>query len=258
MPGSSNDSSPDSRPRIWLCHRLPGTTPATPDWLLADEQQRLAQRSGGLSGEFLASRWLIRQALGRGSGQSPSRCRPVSGRPVASEQPPGFHLSLSHSQGLVACASHHRAIGIDIEPGGRQSEWTRVARRWFSPIEQEWLFRADDPFLFLQVWTLKEAWLKATARGIAGNLQTLEVRQALELYGDQTDRAWAACCCYIEGFLVTVVYETKHPDQPAQWPEITLFEPPPEDYHLASARTLTADWEPLFHRIVRQKHSTAK
>lgn len=236
-----------------MCHRLTGVRPSAPDWLQSGERQRLAQRSGPASGDLLASRWLIRQALGRASGEPAARCRPVPGRPVVSEQPPGYHLSLSHSQGLVACASHHRALGIDIEPGGRQSDWARVARRWFSPVEQEWLFRADDPYLFLQVWTLKEAWLKATGRGIAGNLQTLEVRKDFELYGDRPDQAWAACCCHIEGFLVTVVYQADAPDALPTWPAVTLFEPPPDDYNLKPAPALAVDWEPLFHRHIRYK-----
>ncbi|PPK53309.1 4'-phosphopantetheinyl transferase family protein [Marinobacter persicus] len=253
MPGPSNDCNPDHPPRVWLCHRLTANTGITPDWLLPGEHQRLAGRIGAGANDFLASRWLIRQALGRVSGEVPSHCRPVSGRPVASDHPPGLQLSLSHSQGLVACASGGQAVGIDIEPGGRQSEWHRVARRWFSPVEQEWLFRADDPFLFLQVWTLKEAWLKATGRGIAGNLQTLEVRKDFELYGDRPEQTWATCCCYVEGFLVTLVYQTDDPDDPQRWPSITLFEPPPDDYHLEPAEELSADWEPLFHRTIRNK-----
>jgi len=252
MPGPSTDSSPDGRPQVWLCHRLDNTT-AAPDWLLPGEQQRLAQRSDEQASEFLASRWLIRQALAHASGEPAGHCRPVNGRPVASEQPPGVRLSLSHSQRLVACATHRYGVGIDIEPGGRQSEWTRVAKRWFSPVEQEWLFRANDPFLFLQVWTLKEAWLKATGRGIAGNLKTLEVRKNFELYGDQPDREWATCCCYVEGFLVTVVYQVPDTQDPGVWPAITLLEPPPDNYGLIHTQALDVDWEPLFHRVIRSK-----
>lgn len=252
MPGPSNDSSPDSGPQVWLCHRL-GNPATAPDWLLPGEQHRLTQRSGEQANEFLTSRWLVRQSLAHTSGEPVEQCLPVDGRPVASAQPPGLQLSLSHSQGLVACATHHQAIGIDIEPGGRQSEWTRVARRWFSPVEQEWLFRADDPFLFLQVWTLKEAWLKATGRGIAGNLQTLEVRKNFELYGDRPDRQWATCCCYVEGFLVTIVYQQPETEKAGVWPSMTLLEPPPDDYSLIHTNTLDVDWEPLFHRVIRSK-----
>lgn len=253
MPGPSTDSNPESAPHIWLCQQSGGHTSSLPGWLLPGEQQRLAQRSGTPADEFLASRWLIRQALAVASGRPTAQCRPVNGRPVASEQPPGFQLSLSHSQKLVACATHHQDIGVDIEPGTRQSEWTRVAKRWFSPAEQSWLLRENDPFLFLQVWTLKEAWLKATGRGIAGNLKTLEVHENFELYGDRPDQTWTACSYYLEGFLVTVVYRTNTPGLPSAWPEITLFEPPPDDYSLGPAGALSSAPEPLLHRIIQVK-----
>lgn len=103
------------------------------------------------------------------------------------------------------------------------------------------------------MWTLKEAWLKATGRGIAGNLQTLEVRNQFELYGDQPDKTWLASCFYVEGFLVTLVYQGTNQDGPGSWPDITLLEPPPDDYNLALAGTLGVSWEPMFHRAVRAK-----
>jgi 4'-phosphopantetheinyl transferase len=252
MAGPSNDSNPD-RPSIWLCHRINQDIAQAPAWMTGFEAETLAHLAGVRRYEFLTSRWLLRQGLANTSSLPPERCLPVDGRPKRAVNPEGRYLSLSHSHGLCAVATDTRPLGIDIEPSQRRPDWVAVARRWFSPIEQEWLFRADDPFSFLKVWTLKEAWLKATGRGIAGNLQTLEVRNQFELYGDQPDNTWFASCFYVEGFLVTLVYRGTDQDGPGSWPDITLLEPPLDDYSLALAGTLEVSWEPMFHRVIRAK-----
>lgn len=253
MAGTSNDCNPD-QPGIWLCHQIPRNLAAPPDWMLTSEADKLNALEGTRRREFLTSRWLVRQALSHASGATLTDCQPAPGRPVASAVPEGWHLSLSHSHGLTACAIGRSPVGIDIEPSQRRPDWVRVVKRWFSAVEQEWLLATDDPFSFLKAWTLKEAWLKATGRGIAGNLQTLEVRKQLELYGDQPDRHWQACGFYVDGFLVTLVYpHSRHSGDQEAWPGISLLEPPPEDYRLTRAERQPTNWEPLFHRMIRAK-----
>ena len=251
MAGSSNGSSPDPRPAIWLCHQTDGIEAPPPAWLTGYERDTVRKFSGPREREYLTSRWLIRQAIGKSANLPPHQCRPVAGRPTASGRPDGWQLSLSHSHGLSACATRASSpIGLDLEPCQRHPQWQKVARRWFTAVEQEWLFREDDPNAFLKVWTMKEAWLKATGRGIAGNLQTLEVRKNFEIYGDQPGEDWQASCCYIEGYLVTLVFRGSRP----QWPDITLLEPPPGDFSLVDAVSMEASWEPLFQRTIRPKH----
>lgn len=252
MAGPSNACSPD-RPQIWLCHQIQRDLPAPPEWMTRFEADTMARLEGVRRREFLASRWLMRQGISQASGTAPEHCQPVDGRPVATVSPPHWCLSLSHSRELAAVATGGRPLGIDIEPGQRKPDWTGVARRWFSPVEQEWLFRADDPFSFLQVWTLKEAWLKATGRGIAGNLQTLEVRKNFELYGDQPDGLWQASCFYAEGFVITLVHQASTDGKRTLWPDITLLEPPADDFALTPARPTDTSWEPLFQRIIRAR-----
>jgi 4'-phosphopantetheinyl transferase len=250
MAGSSNDFSPDDRPSVWLCHQTDGPEIAHPAWLTDYERETVGKFSGPREREYLSSRWLIRQAIGKSAMVPPNHCCPVAGRPNASGTPEGWRLSLSHSQGLSACATRADSpIGLDLEPCQRHAQWQKVVKRWFSPVEQEWLFREDDSNTFLKVWTLKEAWLKATGRGIAGNLQTLEVRKNFEIYGDQPEQDWQAACCYIEGYLVSVVFRGSRP----VWPEITLLEPPPHDFSLVDAEPIEASWEPLFQRTIRCK-----
>lgn len=247
MAGSSSDFSPDPRPTIWLCREGGRDDPGLPDWLTDYERQTAVKFSGPRKREYLSSRWLIRQAIAGASGQEVVRCRPINGRPVASAEPAGWHLSLSHSHGLSACATspEHR-IGLDIEPCTRHPHWQRVARRWFSPGEQAWLLAEDNPETFLRVWTLKEAWLKATGRGIAGNLQTLEVGPGFELRGDQPEPDWQADCWQVEGFLVTLVYRQSDPMPPA----LRQFEAPPEDYGLAGTNRPRGSEAPVLRRRI--------
>ena len=259
MTGSSNDSNPDfarvrQKPTIKLCHHTGQVPAVVPGWLTPHERQKLAELSGSRASEFLTSRWLIRQALSKAGSVPPDQCWPVEGRPTTSASPAGWHLSLSHSHGLSACSTHYgSALGIDIEPSKRHPQWQKVVKRWFSPIEQEWLFQDDDPHTFLRVWTLKEAWLKATGRGIAGNLQTLEVRRNFELYGDQPDDHWQASAFYTEGFLCTLVHRQTASNQHSSWPSITLLEPPLDDYSLSTAEPLDTHWEPMFQRKIHAK-----
>jgi len=255
MTGSSSDSNrePDAGtlPQIWLCHQTPGEAAAIPDWLTDYERETVGKFGGPRRQEYLTSRWLIRQTISRFSGSPAGCCRPVPGRPNRSETPPGVHLSLSHSHGLSACAaSAFPGLGVDIEPLQRHPQWHKVVKRWFTPREQEWLFRADDPGNFLVTWTIKEAWLKATGRGIANNLQTLEVLEGFDLHGDQDNNHWYAYCYECEGFLVTLVCRRSDaPDRPG-WPGIQLLQPPAEDFSLTVAGDLDTSWEPRIQRAI--------
>ncbi|MCG7200446.1 4'-phosphopantetheinyl transferase superfamily protein [Marinobacter pelagius] len=255
MAGSSKDSNREQlltpMPQIWLCHQTPGEDPVIPGWLTDYERKTVAKFGGPRKREYLTSRWLIRQAISRSSGEPLTGCRPVPGRPNRSEQPPGFYLSLSHSHGLSACvASPEPGLGIDIEPLQRHPQWHKVVKRWFTPREQDWLFRADDPRNFLVTWTLKEAWLKATGRGIANNLQTLEVLEGFELQGDQSKGYWSANCYECEGFLVTLVWQQSEATDLPVWPAIQLLQPPAEDFSLSEAKGLDTSWEPRIRRNI--------
>ena len=91
------------------------------------------------------------------------------GKPrVAPDDEPRFNLS--HCDGLVACAvSRSTEIGLDVENTGRRPA-LELARAYFAPAEQAWLQRlapAAQLHGFFQLWTLKEAFIKATGKGLA-------------------------------------------------------------------------------------------
>lgn len=220
-----------------------------PSWLRPGEREALRHFSGQRRHEYLTSRWLIRQALAGASGENPECCRPVSGRPVASECPDGWRLSISHSRGLSACATGTgTALGVDLEPCRRRLNWQKVVGRWFSPEEQQWLLETGSAETFLQVWTLKEAWLKATGRGIAGNLQTLEVGPGFELTGDRPEPDWQVCSYRLQDALVTLVFRQAHSAQ--KLPRVTLLQPPPADFHMGPASVSEETPVPILQRTI--------
>jgi 4'-phosphopantetheinyl transferase len=90
----------------------------------------------------------------------------------------GPHFNLSHCDGLVACAaSNELELGIDVEPLDREAP-LEIAKGHFTPMEQGWIAatpRPEQGVAFWRVWTLKEAFIKATGRGLGQPLQGFSV-----------------------------------------------------------------------------------
>ncbi len=207
MAGSSSGCNPDPALSLWLSPTPTQDIARLPDWLSPAEQERAQTFHHAGRQEFVHSRWLIRQALAGVSQHPVDDCRVPAHRPVASLSPPGWTLSLSHSHGFAACAvSALGQVGVDIEPSHQHRQWPRIVRRWFSAAEQDWLLSSADDADFVRAWTFKEAWLKATGRGIAGNLQTLAVLPHQVLRGDRPEPDWRASLGSIGGYTVAVVY----------------------------------------------------
>lgn len=91
----------------------------------------------------------------------------------------GPHFNLSHCDGLVACAvSWPTEIGIDVENIDRQPALD-LTKAYFAPTELAWLQSLDTAAQrqgFFQLWTLKEAFIKATGRGLAQPLDAFSFR----------------------------------------------------------------------------------
>jgi hypothetical protein len=85
-----------------------------------------------------------------------------------------FAFNLSHSGDWVVLAtSEGGSVGIDIEPSQapRNLAVERISARYFHPPEQRALAALDPSQRrtgFARLWTLKEAYLKATGRGLSG------------------------------------------------------------------------------------------
>ncbi|MBD8881679.1 4'-phosphopantetheinyl transferase superfamily protein [Rhodanobacter sp. 7MK24] len=89
-----------------------------------------------------------------------------------------FNWSHSGEQALVALA-RGVAVGIDLEQRRKRANALAIARRFFTAEEADWLDTLDEEAqrtAFLELWTAREAVLKALGRGIAFGLDRLSFR----------------------------------------------------------------------------------
>jgi 4'-phosphopantetheinyl transferase len=89
-------------------------------------------------------------------------------------------FSLTHTKGCVACGvTLGEALGIDIERADRSLALMEIANQYFSEKEAAWLRHCSEAtrrVRFAELWTLKEAFLKATGVGLSGSLATVSFR----------------------------------------------------------------------------------
>ncbi|MEQ6885737.1 4'-phosphopantetheinyl transferase superfamily protein [Salicola sp. Rm-C-2C1-2] len=190
------DSAPATvtAPQLFSVHEAPHGGPEFP--LNAAEQARLASMADrGRRGTYAASRQLWRRGalhFTHTHGLSCPDFTRLAPRGAITPRGAAFRSSLSHTNTLILLGFNQGAIGVDAEPLNRRPPWQALARRWFSSPETDWLQAQAQPAdAFLTLWTLKEAWIKATSRGMAGHLQALTfdpLRNQLIL--DQPDPTW--------------------------------------------------------------------
>ncbi len=132
---------------------------------------------------YIAARGWLRVLLGRYLGAEPAVLRfgyGARGKPFLADHPAPVCFNVSHSHGRALLAfARGREIGVDIEAGARLGDdWPGLVRRVFSAREQAELAAVPagrQREAFLNGWTRKEAYLKATGLGITEGLQTIEV-----------------------------------------------------------------------------------
>jgi 4'-phosphopantetheinyl transferase len=94
----------------------------------------------------------------------------------------GFNWSHSDGQALIAIG-RHIAPGIDLERLRPRTRALEIAERYFSVDEAVALAAlpaAERSAAFLELWTAKEAVLKALGRGIAFGLNRLSIASAVD------------------------------------------------------------------------------
>ncbi len=94
-----------------------------------------------------------------------------NGKPIVSGHK-NIYFNISHSKNIVICAVSNSVIGIDIESLDRDVKFKSLTKRFFSEQEIKLVNNSTD---FLNIWTLKEAYLKAIGTGISGGLQNFTV-----------------------------------------------------------------------------------
>lgn len=131
---------------------------------------------------FIIGRGQLRHVLGACLGVPPAILvfnYGSAGKPALKSPHDWLHFNLSHSRefGLLAVAKTG-PVGVDIEEVRPLPEMDALVSRFFSPSEQARfspLPPATKPGAFFNLWTRKEAFLKATGEGIAERLNRVEV-----------------------------------------------------------------------------------
>jgi 4'-phosphopantetheinyl transferase len=157
--------------------------------------------------QFVVTRALTRTGLSHYAPEvDPADWRFVSsahGKPAlaSSFAGHGFHFNAAHTVGLVALAvARAPDIGVDVENVVEGSTPLRVATRYFDVDEVrelESLPTGEKRRRFYALWTLKEAWLKATGRGLAAGLGTISFsldpthRARAVRFMNETDGSWS-------------------------------------------------------------------
>lgn len=149
-----------------------------------DRQQAARYRHPERLRSFVASRWLLRQALTGSEGRDANwRFGRQHNRLTLDPQQTSRHASLSHTPNWVACIlSDSRHCGIDLEQRQPNPRLMAIAQRFFHPDEYQWLLATPDDQrldLFLDLWTRKEACVKAWHCGLAHHLAAIRFNRAM-------------------------------------------------------------------------------
>lgn len=159
---------------VLLQHMTLAQAPADPSWLGKDERLRLASISDAQrAAQYLAGHCLARTLAAELSGGSGAQWRLVVGddgrRRLKHDQFAPLFASISHVRDSVAVAVGVQPLGLDLEAAGKPRNWLALARSVFSPQEVRALELAplaQQQAVFLDTWTLKEAWAKRSGLGL--------------------------------------------------------------------------------------------
>ncbi|WOB44562.1 4'-phosphopantetheinyl transferase superfamily protein [Thermoleptolyngbya oregonensis NK1-22] len=165
---------------LWLVN-IEGGAEALPlleQTLSPDEQARATKfRQKSDRARFIIGRGILRHLLSRYTGLAPSAiCFSYNsyGKPALMSSPSAalpLQFNLSHSGRLVLYGfTQEHPIGVDLEQH-RPLDVLALARSVFSESERAVLNPlppAEQLTQFLQLWTCKEAYVKATGRGLSG------------------------------------------------------------------------------------------
>lgn len=185
--------------------------------LSEDERQahaRFARQE--LQDEFLLTRALCRTTLSLYAALAPQSWqfgRNAFGRPSIIGPGCGASLdfNLSNSRDLVAMAVTQagRDVGIDVESTCRTGDLTGIAQSYFSACERADLFAlppGERHRRFFDLWTLKEAYIKARGLGLSLDLRSFSILFAADDVGisfspdgGPADRHWQLMLRHIGG-----------------------------------------------------------
>ncbi|MDH3283991.1 MAG: 4'-phosphopantetheinyl transferase superfamily protein [Acidobacteriota bacterium] len=137
---------------------------------------------------FIVARAALRRILGRYLGLDPDRVAfsyEPKGKPaIAGGSDMDLQFNVTHTDDLALYAvTRGRPVGIDVELRREMPEALRIARRFFTADEVDWLrdHRPEERSdAFLTLWTRKEAYVKAIGEGLSCPLNRIDVWESDE------------------------------------------------------------------------------
>jgi 4'-phosphopantetheinyl transferase len=130
--------------------------------------------------EYAAAHALLRTTLSELGDRAPDDWRFAAGphgKPALVDSASRLSFNLSHARGLVACAVVEDAdVGLDVEQVTRPTAWPGIAARYFSRAELAEIDRVEparQAIRFFELWTLKEAFVKALGVGLSQPLNAI-------------------------------------------------------------------------------------
>lgn len=125
-----------------------------------------------------------------------------------------FNMSHSHNMAVIAVSKSSK-VGVDVEYLDRKPSWEKIAKRFFSKEEVKLLFKQPNnkqETTFFQIWTRKEAFIKALGTGFATPLSTFDTSitgTINRLDNTDTTDVWHAKDLELTAnYLATVVQDT--------------------------------------------------
>ena len=90
-----------------------------------------------------------------------------------------FHYNLSHSGRYVVIAWGETEVGVDVQQHHADTDMQMIARRWFTPDEQNYIWQSDRQITerFYEIWTGKESYLKYIGKGLHKDLRLFSIRK---------------------------------------------------------------------------------
>ena len=122
----------------------------------------------------VVARAALRMLLARELGREPEALKFAAGpngKPRLAEG--DLQFNLSHSAGLALIAMSSVEVGVDLEQVKPRKDLTGVAKRVFTAAERQEI-EAGGERAFYRHWVAKEAFVKATGRGVS-SLKSFEV-----------------------------------------------------------------------------------
>jgi 4'-phosphopantetheinyl transferase len=136
--------------------------------------------------DFTTAHDLLRRTLSEYADVAPADWRFDTnkyGKPIIHSgfpQAQTLSFSLSRTRGCVVCAiSSNAQLGVDVERIEQSQHASEAADQYFSETESAWLRSSSDEVRsihFTELWTLKEAYLKAIGVGLSGSLSDISFR----------------------------------------------------------------------------------